>query len=141
MAACLSYGEDALDAILEVFILIVNRTCKVDEQTILLEPIMQKMEAFHAYLEDLMHRPYSDAVYSGLIRLTQLFHDLGTKQLTFKKTHLLKDLSFTFFLKCILSLTGHESEYLASMMLDFWLAALKHEAITSVFFSLFLIFP
>lgn len=135
MAACLSYGEVVLDAVLEVFILLASRSCKVDEQSILLEPIMNQMEAFNIYLKDLMNRSFSDEGYGGLKRLSQLLHDLGTKQLTFKKTHLLKGNCFTFFLSSVLCLTSHESDYLASMMLDFWLVGLKHETITTVIFS------
>ena len=135
MAECLSLGDDVFDAVLNVFIILVSRSCKVEEQCVLFVPIMQKMELFGMYLQSLVRASsenYSDQAYDKLKRLAQFYFDLGVRQLNYKKTQLLNDTYFLFYLQGVLVLSTHESDFLASMMLDLWANSLKNENFTKV---------
>ena len=134
MAECLSLNGQVFDAILSVFCVLVTRSCKVEEQSCLLVPLMNKMEFFGMTLQSLVlsEGGYSDETYGKLKKLAQFYHDLGVRQLTYKKTQLLNDKNFLFYLQGALVLSSHESDCVCSMMLELWTSALKSENFTKV---------
>lgn len=128
----LSFGDFVFDPILNVLTASLSRSCKVDEQLIMLEGVMAKLPAFLQYLSLTISAGYSDRNYEKLKKLAQFYHDLGIYQLTYKKTCLFDVGTFDSFLDAICTLTEHESELLASYMMEIWGSFLKNERITKV---------
>ena len=126
----LSLGNSIFDAILNIITSLCGRSCKTDEQLVMLAPIMQELPSFLAYMNSILSLGYSDENYLKLKNLGQFFHDLGVRQLTYRKSGLLDAAKFSCFLDCVLTLTEHESEVLGSLMLDVWAALIKHEVVT-----------